>query len=417
MRIIVAHYKYYIQGGPERYMFKFMDLAERNGCEVIPFSVNYKLNQKTSYSKYFVGTEESGGNYDASNHKLSYLLKSAWHEFHNFEAARNLKKLIKETKPDLLYVLIPGQLTTDIFKVAHKAGIPVILRISDFRTICGNNILLSKGELCEDCIHGKYGFCYKKRCVKNSKMLSLLRAVSLNYARKHKKYRYVDAVITPPSFTANKLVESGFFPKEKVHVLPTFVDTKSIKPSNSFGNYVLCLGRFSPEKGFDSVLRALQYLKDLPIKVAITGTKENCDPRIKKLIEELNIGQQVSFVGFLSGDKLSEITSNCLCVACPALWYENMPNVVLEAFAYGKPVVATDIGSLSEIVINEHNGLLFPRNDDKELANCIRRLFGDSDLRKRLGDNARRDAELHYSPEKHFVGFLEIVNSLKKGNR
>lgn len=416
MKILIAHYKYYVQGGPERYMFKFMKLAERYGCEVIPFSVNYKFNEKSKYSEYFVGSEESGGNYDASNHKLSYLIKNAWHEFHNKEATKKLKQLIKVSKPDVLYVLIPGQLTADIFKVAHKANIPVLLRISDFRNICGNNILLSHGKICEDCIHGNYLSCFKKKCVKNSKSLSLLRSISLKYNRLRNRYRYVDAVITPPIFTANKLIESGFFPKEKIHNLPTFVDTNLIKQSTIFGDYVLCLGRFSPEKGFDCALKSLQYLKDLPIKVAITGLKADCDDRILGIINDLDIEKQVMFVGFLSGNDLVKISSECLCVVCPAIWYENMPNVILEAFAYGKPVIATNIGSLSEIVHHEQNGLLFNRNDDKDLANCIRRVYTDYDLRNKLGNNARHDAETLYSPENHFNGFLDIYHSLKEGD-
>ena len=71
MKIIVAHYKFYFQGGPERYLFKFMELARQNGAEVIPFSVNYPTNEETEYDRYFVGDENAGGNYDAGNRNLS----------------------------------------------------------------------------------------------------------------------------------------------------------------------------------------------------------------------------------------------------------------------------------------------------------------------------------------------------------
>ena len=113
MKILIAHYKYYIQGGPERYMFNFMKLAKENGCEVIPFSVNYPTNVPTEYSKYFVGNKDAGGNYDASNHKISYLAKNVYHEFHNKEAYKKIIKLIKDTKPDVLYSLIPGNERND----------------------------------------------------------------------------------------------------------------------------------------------------------------------------------------------------------------------------------------------------------------------------------------------------------------
>ena len=168
MKIIVAHYKYYVQGGPERYLFKFAELAKQNGCEVIPFSVNFPSNEPTDYAGYFVGSKDAGGNYDASNHSISYLAKNAYHEFHNREAYKKLKKLIRDTRPDLLYVLIPGQLTPDIFRAAHEEGVPVILRISDFRLICGMYAMIRGGEPCELCLGGHYENCAKNRCVKGS---------------------------------------------------------------------------------------------------------------------------------------------------------------------------------------------------------------------------------------------------------
>lgn len=414
MKIIVVHYKYYIQGGPERYMFNFIDLAKKHGCETIPFSVNCSSNFETPYSKYFVGQKDDGANYDPKNHNLFYLAKNVWHEFHNNEACRKLKKLIRDVKPDLIYVLIPGQLSTDIFKIAKKEKIPVFLRISDFRTICGNNILLCGEEICEKCIHGSYRHCFKNKCVKKSKAISLLRALSLRYARKHNKYKWVDAVITPPKFTAEKLIESGMFDREKVYVLPTFVNCLSRFDYSRHSDYVLCLGRFSKEKGFIYVLRSLEYLRDLPVKVAITGSKENCDKNIIDCIEELGIEEKIIFVGFVSGKELDELISNSLCVAAPAIWYENMPNAVLEAFAHGKPVIATNHGSLREIVVDEHNGLLFNNKDTLSIANCIRRLYEDPKLYKDLSLNARFDAENLYSPEVHFTIFLNIYKTVVK---
>ena len=137
MKIILAHYKFYLQGGPERYMFKFMELAKEKGVEVIPFSVKFPTNVPSPYSRYFTGSDQAGANFDISNHSLGYLLEGAYHDFHNREAYRNIKALIREVKPDLLYCLIPGQLTADIFKAAKEEGVPVIHRISDFRLLCG----------------------------------------------------------------------------------------------------------------------------------------------------------------------------------------------------------------------------------------------------------------------------------------
>lgn len=410
MKILIAHYKYYLQGGPERYMFKFMELARKNGAEVIPFSVHYPTNEKTEYSSFFVGDENAGGNYDANNKHLSYLAKGAWHEFHNREAFRNIKALIRQTKPDVLYVLIPGQLTPDIFQAAKEERVPVILRISDFRLICGKNLLMRDGKICLDCMHGDYRPMIQNRCVKGSKALSTLRAASCCYQRK--RYDAVDAVITPPESTKKLLVESGFFPEEKVYVNPTFIDCSGIEPSCDSQNYVLCLGRFSEEKGFQYAVEAMGFLKDIPVTLTITGTKENCPPELLARMENLGIADQIRFAGFLKGKELEDLTKNALCVACPAVWYENLPNVVLESYAYGKPVIASNLGSLADAVEDGRSGLLFEPGNPEQIARCIRFLYENPEKRVEMGRYARKLCEEKYAPQAHWQRFLEIARKV-----
>lgn len=416
MKIVIAHYKYYIQGGPERYMLKFTELAEKHGHTVIPFSVDYSKNLDTPYKKYFVkaSDKESSGSFDASKLTLKSTLGGIAKQFHNKEAYRKLKQLIADEKPDLLYVLLPGALSADIFRAAKECGIPVILRLSDFRLICGKNVLLRGGNICEECIHGKYKCMVDHRCVKGSGALSLLRMLSLSYARKHKTYRFVDAVIAPPKFTADKFIESGFFPADKMHVNPTFIDCTDIRVGNISKDYVLCLGRFSPEKGFIYVIEALRYLTDIPVKVAVTGEKESCDKQLKETIEKYGLWDKVQFVGFLQGEALEKMTSEALCVAAPAIWYENMPNVILEAYAYGKAVIASDLGSLADMVEDNKTGLLFEPKNPEQIAACIRKLYENPEFCAELGRNARKKCETDFSPEAHWNRFIEIYNGIKK---
>ncbi|BES66465.1 glycosyltransferase family 4 protein [Gottschalkiaceae bacterium SANA] len=415
MKIILVHYKYYIQGGPERYMFKFKKLAESKGCDVIPFSIDNVNNYETQYSSYFVSSNnrDNLGTFDKSKLSIKGTLSGIFHQFHNYEAYSNLKKLIEDENPDLLYCLIPGSLATDFFKAAHEADIPIILRLSDFRLICGCNTLLRDGDVCEECIHGDYSRMLKHRCVKGSRSLSLLRMMSLSYARKHKKYSLVDAVIMPPKFTAEKIVESGYFPTEKVYVNPTFIDCSNIKPFYNHMNYVLCLGRCSPEKGFIYVVKALRFLKDIPVTVVLTGNKENCGAELIKVIEEYKLEDRINFVGFVHGEKLEKITAEAMCVACPAIWYENSPNTVIEAYSHGKPVIASSLGSLAEIVENEKTGLLFEPKNPKQIAKCIRRLYEDKNFCKELGMNAKEKCERDFNPEKHWRKFIRIYEEIK----
>lgn len=413
MKILLAHYKYYVQGGPERYMFNFMKLAQENGCEVIPFSVNYPTNVQTEYSKYFVGSKDAGGNYDASNHKLSYLFKNVYHEFHNKEAYKKIVQLIKDTKPDVLYSLIPGQLTPDIFKAAHKMGVPVVLRISDFRLICGKYSMILGENVCDECIGGKYSCCVKHRCVKGSKLLSLLRAKSLAYHRRYRSYRFVDAVIVPPLFTKNLLVRDGFFKEEDIFVNPTFVEPHSISLSSSAKPYLLCLGRYAPEKGFKYAIKALKLIKDTNIRLVITGDIEDVDAETKSFMIEENLLQRIVFTGFVTGKQLEDIICESFAVIAPAIWFENMPNAVLEAYSYGKPVIASSIGCFPDLVIDKKTGLLFEPKNSHDLASKIDFLLDDKAIYHNMCQNSYDFCKENFSKNKHWEGFLKTYNYAK----
>lgn len=415
MKIILAHYKYYIQGGPERYMFKFSELAEKHGAKVIPFSVDYPENVQTPYSKYFVKPTAEKAEYGKGKLSIAKIIKDLHYQYHNREAYKNLKRLIKDEKPDLLYCLIPGMLSADIFKAAHEEGVPIIIRISDYRLICGNNVLLRDGEICEECICGKYGRMVRHKCVRNSYLFSIIRALELTYQKKRKTYKYIDAVITPPEFTRNKFIESGYFPTDIMFINPTFVEVKATDDKNDEEKYALCLGRYSAEKGFYYAFEAMQYLLETNVSLYVTSDRDNCDDKAKAFLEDHpDIDSRVKFVGFLHGKELEDITQKAMCVLCPSIVYDNMPNVVLEAYSFGRPVVATDLGPLSEIVENGKTGILCQRKDSKSIANGILQLYENPEYCAELGRNARKKCETDFSPEAHWNKFMEIYNGIKK---
>jgi len=237
--------------------------------------------------------------------------------------------------------------------------------------------------------------------------------MSCSFIRKRNKYENVDAIIFPAEFTMKKFLDSSFFPGEKLFLNPTFIDCRKIIPTYKHQNYVLCPGRFSEEKGFLFVFKSLEYLRDLPVTIVITGDISESPPMVIEVINELKIEEKVRFTGFLDSEKYENIIKDCMCIACPAIWYENMPNVIIEAYAHGKPVIASNLGSLPQIVKNEYTGLLFEPKSSFEIAACIRKLYEDSSLYIKLAMNARLFCEEEFSPIKHWNTFLEIFSIIK----
>jgi glycosyltransferase involved in cell wall biosynthesis len=101
-----------------------------------------------------------------------------------------------------------------------------------------------------------------------------------------------------------------------------------------------------------------------------------------------------------------------IATVMPAIWYENLPNSVVESMACGCPVIASDIGSLSYTVTHNVDGLLFRAGDAEALATEIARLSGDASLRERLAHGARKTALARHSPQEHLTKLLALFDAM-----
>ena len=407
-KIIVANYRYFVSGGPEVYMFKFMKEIENYGYKAIPFSVKNSRNQPTMYDKYFIKNRYKNSVYfkDIKITPISIIrvLKGA---FYNFEASRKLKKLIKKEKPKALFALqVINTLSPSIFKIAKKMGLTVIHRVSDFNLICPNSILLSNNEVCTNCINGNYQFALRKNCF-HSKIACKIRIESMKFHRKHRFYDYVDYFMTPTDFT-KMLLANGGISSQKIITIPTFIDASIIKPDFEHFEYLLFLGRLVPEKGVKYAIEALRYLSNYPnLKLKITGLFDDLDEITKTIIYSNNLMNRIEFVGFVKGEELRNLISRSLAVLCPAIWYENMPNTIIEAYAYGKPVIASNIGCFPSLVNDGTNGYLFEPKNSIDLANTIIKLIKSNFLE--IGKYNRRIVEEKFNSKEHFSKILSLI--------
>lgn len=412
MKIILANYRYYVSGGPEIYMFNVKRLLEEAGHTVIPFSVRSPLNEETPYSRYFPhGKSESGDAYFDNVKKtpknIARLLSCA---FFNREAYCNLRRLIRDEHPDAVYILQQiNALSPSVFKACKDEGVRVVHRISDFNMMCPRSDFLCDGEVCEACLHGDYGKALERRCCHGSKATTLVRVSSMRYHRQKDLFGCVDAFVCPTRFTSSKLVESGV-PVHKVHVVPTFVgasDREALVGAVSDG-YALYLGRISSEKGVDLLIKSVA---DRPsVRLKVTGRLDGpYASSVEAMARDLGVGDRVEFVGFVQGEEKARLIAGCSCVVCPSVWYENMPNAVLEAYAHGKPVVAFEIGCMPELVRDGETGVVVPLGDAVRLGEAVASLCADPYEAKGMGSEAKRFVESECSADRHLELLLQIL--------
>lgn len=412
MKVIIANYRYFVAGGPEKYMFKFIAAAQKRGIEVIPFSVNNPQNEQTPYSKYFAKPRSDSLMYNDTKRSLKNMIGMVRATVWNYDAQRRLTKLIRDTKPDAVYILHEiNHLSPSIIRAAKKEGVRVVHRISDFFMFCAKYDFLCENEICEACIYGNYSKAIEKRCVKNSKSATILRVMAMKLYKATKIFNYVDRYICTCEFSKQKLVEGGIT-GDKISCIPTFIDVAAIEPCYEHDKYFLFLGRMAHQKGTIYSIEAMKYLKDTDYVLKITGKLSDSteDQVIQKYIIENGLEDKIVFTGFKHGEELENLISRATCIVCPAIWYENMPNTVIEAYAHGKPVVASRVGSLAEIVVDNETGFLFEMKNSAHMAEKLKRFVNDIDLSGRLGKSARNICEKKYSEKQHMD---KVISDLK----
>jgi glycosyltransferase involved in cell wall biosynthesis len=161
---------------------------------------------------------------------------------------------------------------------------------------------------------------------------------------------------------------------------------------------ILYVGRLVYRKGIHVLVRAMPHiLRELPdaqLLIAGEGIMENF---IRLLIRNLELGDHVKLLGFVPDEELPDLYSLSRVFVLPSLYCESFGITILEAMAAGKPVVASNVGGVPEVIEDGVTGLLFKRGDERDLAGSVLRILTDRDLALDLAGKARRSVEENFS--------------------
>jgi glycosyltransferase involved in cell wall biosynthesis len=360
-------------------------------------------NYNSPYSPYFI----SRVNFEKSQ-QLIQKIATAGRMLYSIEAKKNLEALITQEKPDIAHLHnIYHQISPSILHSLKKFKIPVVMTLHDYKMLCPIYTMFHRSLVCEKCKGRAFYNCLFGKCCKNSFSASLLLTLeSYFHHRLLRIYDLVDAFICPSFFLKQKI--DSALPNKVTFHLPNFISTANILPSTSWErNRLVYIGRLSQEKGLMTLLSAV---KDLHINLKIIGE----GPIKEKLIEKKNRENifNVNFSGYLSREKLLTEIRNAMFVTVPSEWYENSPLAILEAFACGKPVIASHIGGIPELVKNDKTGFTFSPRSVDDLRSKILFLYSHPHLINELGNNARNLVEQYYSPEIYLQHLLKIYTSV-----
>ncbi len=418
MKILIINHRYFISGGPERYLFNLNDLLEEKGHEVIPFSISYSANLQSDYEEYFVPPIAKADEVNFSQHTWDFqtIVKTIQRTFYSKEVYVSLTKLINDTKPDCAIVLhYLKKLSPAVVQALVDKNIPFVVRLSDFGMLCPNELFLRGDQICELCSRGNFLYSVFYKCVKNSYVVSLVNYAAIQYRNWKNYINKINHFIVPSKFLYDRLIAAGFSNNNLFH-LPTFVKINDNKISKR-KNQIIYFGRIERSKGIHILVKAINILKysktiNFQCIIAGYGNKEYQDQIIEYI--KNNKLENISFIEFQDIESLETLIKESLFSVSPSIWYENMPNSVLESLTLGTPVIVPNHGSFPEIIINGKNGLLFEPSNEADLALKIEILLNDHIMCNEMSNYAKVWIKQNHSADIHYDKLNKILNTITK---
>jgi glycosyltransferase involved in cell wall biosynthesis len=391
MKIIQAHKFYFMKGGAERYVLDISDHLASKGNQVFPFAMKHQDNRETEYARFFpsyVNTEQVRVGWQA--------LRTFGRMLYSSESARKMSSLIHHAKPDFAHIHnIYNQLSPSILRSLKRAQVPIVMTVHDHHLVSPQYNVWAQG--CgPDLRYAGFLKATLSRFHKRSFLASFAQSFTFSLHGALGLYRNnIDLFITPSHYMKRQMVQGGFDEK-KIRVIYYGIDPHTIEPKYIHRGYFLFVGRLSEEKGVETVVRLARVLPDINFKIVGRG------PQMEWLHRLAHGLENIEFLGFRTGDELKQLYRDATAVLLPSRVHENFPLTSLEAMSAGKPLIASNVGGIPEIVEDRVNGFLVAPMDLPTWTESVLRLYHDDDLQGRLSEEARGTVERRFMLDRHY---------------
>ena len=380
MKILMVNKFLHPKGGAETYVFKLGEALQAQGHEVQYFGMDHPNR--------IVGNRVESYTSTVDFHNSLWLTKLTYpfRIIYSTEARRKIRLVLEDFQPDVChlnnfnYQLTPS-IILEIRKWEKQSGhkCKILYTAHDPQLVCPNHMCLNPNthKICEKCFGGKFGNCFKGKCIHGSYARSLLGTIEATLWNKVGVYEQIDKIICCSHFM-KKLLDTNPVLAQKTVAIHNFVDPVEPKEVEK-KDYVLYFGRYSQEKGIATLVEAAKQLPEIPFVFAGSGPLEH-------LLEGV---PNIKNVGFQRGEALEMLIRQARFTVCPSECYENCPFSVLESFSFGTPVLGANIGGIPELIEVGKTGELFESGKMDDLCVKIDTLWRTV----RANDNAYRICE------------------------
>ncbi len=323
--------------------------------------------------------------------------------FYNKNSYHKVKTELDNFKPDIIHIHnIFYNASPSVFKAAKEAKIPVIMTLHNFRLLCTGALFLRDNKLCTKCKNKIFplpGVIHK--CFKNSYSKSLVLSAFIGYNKLINTWdTYVDKFIVLTPFIKDLILSSSLgLSEDKLVVKPNSTDDlEKFHGSEKAREGFLFIGRLSEEKGVDRLINAFNGLPKC--KLEVIGTGDLYD-KLKS-----NSNSNIVFHGKQDKSFINRKLSTTKALIVPSIWYEGLPNTILEAYSSGTPVLSSNLDNINQIVIDGYNGVTFDPDNIDEIIGKIK-VFDKMDITK-YSINARNTFIEKYTHEVNYQALIRI---------
>lgn len=383
MKILLIHNRYKLPGGEDGVFKTEAELLEGFGHQVESIMFD-NTGIKTMWDKCL----------------------SALSLLYNTASAKVITKKIESFRPDVIHVhnFVP-LVSPAVFFVANKYKIPVILTLHNFRLLCPSATLFYKNFVYEKSLKSFFPFdAVVKGVYRNSVLETFLLASMICWHHLIGTWKTkVDFYIALTSFAKSKFVGARMgLPSEKILVKPNSVQDYGMGTQRRH-NHFLFVGRLVEEKGLRTLLQAT-WLSNFRLIIIGEG------PMQDEVIEHTKKNPNVVYLGPQNKSTVISHMKACAGLIFPSIWYEGLPLTMIEAFSAGTPVIATNHGSMKELIQHGVNGLLFEPGKERDLVRKIEDITLERVDVGAISENARATYLRYFTPERNYNLLLTIYN-------
>lgn len=380
MRVLRVHNRYKIRGGEDAVFCAEVTTLHHYGHDI---------------STLEIGNDKLAANTLMDNVRLAG--SAIW----SYEGRRMVAEAIRQHGPNVVHFdNTHPRISPAAYAVAKNAGAAVVQTLHNYRLLCPSATFYRDGYVCEDCLGkalplpGVVHACYRESRAQTAVVAAMLTTHRLRRTWS----RDVDRYIALTNFAKDKFIKGGL-PENKIVVRPNFVVSEL--PVRREDSHFLFVGRLSPEKGINTLLTA-QQMHNQNLHVAGDG------PLNEQVLRQASAVPSLHALGRLDRGGVRNEMLSAQALVFPSEWYEGFPMTLVEAFAAGLPVIASRLGSMAEIVEDGVTGLHFEPGNAEDLADKIRWAADHPSEMRRMGENARREYEAKYTPERNHEMLMVI---------